>query len=65
MAWPDEFYHDTVCEPYLDKVFHVRRALTYWAGNYSEEDSKITSTAGLHVLSHVNSPQTLIKFYVT
>ena len=45
-----------VPEPYLDEVFHVPQAQAYWAGKWSQWDSKITTPPGLYLFSYgVNS----------
>lgn len=43
----------TVPEPYLDEVFHVRQAQTYWAHKWAQWDPKITTPPGLYVWSYV------------
>ncbi|KAJ9367550.1 CAZyme family GT59 [Paecilomyces variotii] len=43
----------TVPEPYLDEVFHVRQAQTYWAHNWTQWDPKITTPPGLYLWSYV------------
>lgn len=37
----------TVPEPYLDEVFHVRQAQVYCAGAFRQWDPKITTPPGL------------------
>lgn len=45
-----------VPDPYLDEVFHAPQAQTYWEGNWSQWDPKITTPPALYVFSHaVNS----------
>lgn len=41
----------TVPEPYLDEVFHIRQAQAYWAGNWTTWDPKITTPPGLYLAS--------------
>ncbi|MCJ1479367.1 glucosyltransferase [Lambiella insularis] len=43
---------ETVPDPYLDEVFHIRQALTYWANNWGQWDPKITTPPGLYVASY-------------
>ena len=40
-------------EPYLDEVFHVRQAETYWAHKWMQWDPKITTPPGLYVWSYL------------
>lgn len=40
-----------VPEPYMDEIFHVRQALEYFKGNWTEWDPMITTPPGLYVLS--------------
>jgi DIE2/ALG10 family. len=42
----------TVPEPYLDEIFHVRQAQTYWAHNWTQWDPKITTPPGLYLWSY-------------
>jgi alpha-1,2-glucosyltransferase len=42
-----------VTEPYLDEVFHVGQAQTYWAGNWTQWDPKITTPPGLYIWSYL------------
>jgi alpha-1,2-glucosyltransferase len=43
----------TIPEPYLDEVFHVRQAQTYWAHNWTQWDPKITTPPGLYMWSYI------------
>lgn len=38
-------------DPYLDEVFHVRQALTYWHGQWTTWDPKITTPPVLYLYS--------------
>lgn len=40
-----------VPEQYMDEIFHVRQALEYFKGNWTEWDPMITTPPGLYVLS--------------
>lgn len=40
-----------VPEPFMDEAFHVRQALQYFKGNWSEWDPMITTPPGLYILS--------------
>ena len=42
----------TVPDPYLDEVFHIPQAQSYWAGNWSQWDPKITTPPGTYVFSN-------------
>ena len=44
--------NSVVPEPYLDEVFHVRQAQTYWAGHWLAWDPKITTPPGLYIWSY-------------
>jgi alpha-1,2-glucosyltransferase len=48
---------DQVCqivpEPYLDEVFHIPQAQTYWAGSWHSWDPKITTPPGLYIYSYL------------
>ena len=41
-----------VPEPYLDEVFHVGQAQTYWAHKWTQWDPKITTPPGLYLWSY-------------
>ncbi|KAK3673711.1 glucosyltransferase [Recurvomyces mirabilis] len=45
----------TVQEPYLDEVFHVRQAQHYCNGRFDIWDPKITTPPGLYLLSYLGS----------
>ena len=54
-----------VPDPYLDEVFHVKQALTYWRGQWTTWDPKITTPPILYIYSWIlNSIASLlpIKF---
>jgi alpha-1,2-glucosyltransferase len=40
-----------VPEPFMDEIFHVRQALQYFKGNWTEWDPMITTPPGLYILS--------------
>ncbi|OAX85121.1 hypothetical protein ACJ72_00493 [Emergomyces africanus] len=40
-------------DPYLDEVFHVRQAQTYWAHRWRQWDPKITTPPGVYLCSYV------------
>lgn len=42
-----------VPEPYLDEVFHIPQAQTYWAGSWQSWDPKITTPPGLYLYSYL------------
>lgn len=42
-----------VPEPYLDEVFHVPQAQTYWAHKWTQWDPKITTPPGLYLWSYL------------
>jgi alpha-1,2-glucosyltransferase len=42
-----------VPEPYLDEVFHIPQAQTYWAGSWQRWDPKITTPPGLYLYSYL------------
>jgi hypothetical protein len=42
-------------DPYLDEVFHVPQAQAYWAGMWTQWDSKITTPPALYGFSYVLS----------
>ena len=42
-----------VPEPYLDEVFHVGQAQTYWAHKWSQWDHRITTPPGLYLWSYL------------
>ncbi|WEW59707.1 glucosyltransferase [Emydomyces testavorans] len=42
-----------VLRPYLDEVFHVRQAQTYWKHQWREWDPKITTPPGLYLVSYL------------
>lgn len=42
-----------VPEPYLDEVFHIPQAQTYWAGSWQSWDPKITTPPGLYIYSYL------------
>lgn len=44
---------DAVQEPYLDEVFHVGQAQTYWRNEWFKWDPKITTPPGLYVWSYI------------
>jgi alpha-1,2-glucosyltransferase len=44
--------NSTVPEPYLDEVFHIPQAQAYWAGNWTQWDSKLTTPPGLYIFSN-------------
>lgn len=45
--------NNTVPEPYLDEVFHVRQAQAYWAHKWTQWDPKITTPPGLYIWSYI------------
>lgn len=47
--------NDTVQEPYLDEVFHVGQAQTYWRHDWFKWDPKITTPPGLYLWSYLDS----------
>ena len=40
-----------VPEPFMDEIFHIRQALQYFKGNWTEWDPMITTPPGLYILS--------------
>ncbi|KAI5788303.1 alpha-2-glucosyltransferase Alg10 [Geopyxis carbonaria] len=47
------YYINTIVpEPYLDEVFHIPQALSYCANNFTTWDPKLTTPAGLYLLSY-------------
>ncbi|OJD16841.1 hypothetical protein AJ78_03031 [Emergomyces pasteurianus Ep9510] len=40
-------------DPYLDEVFHVRQAQTYWAHRWRQWDPKITTPPGVYLCSYI------------
>lgn len=51
-----------VPEPYLDEVFHVGQAQTYWLGKWRDWDPKLTTPPGLYVVSYLAFAIPLIVF---
>lgn len=49
-------------EPYLDEVFHVRQAQTYWEHRWRQWDPKITTPPGLYLVSYAIATATFILF---
>ena len=50
--WLNQVCH-IVPEPYLDEVFHIPQAQSYWAGSWQSWDPKITTPPGLYLYSYL------------
>lgn len=46
---------ETVTEPFIDEIFHLRQCQTYCAYKFNEWDNKITTPPGLYLLGFVYS----------
>lgn len=45
----------TVPQPYLDEVFHIRQAQAYCAGQFHIWDPKITTPPGIYIISYLSA----------